>query len=265
VPPSITTPLYYARDLERALREIFAACGRDARCSRAYPSPDRELREVLARLDRSPASVTVRHPGTGVATTVRVTRDVFAEKLRWMLYGAAGARALPHLVSAAARGDLRPFVERVLAVRGDAGISLGMWLTVTCAEDVRRLDEARVTELTDGTALGDYRVRQQQAACAAWPVALLSAQFGTPRRIDAPSLLITGAWDPVTPPVWAEETARILPRSRRVVVPYGAHGPSGACVADLVTRFVRSANPRELDESCLARTPPPAFDVPGPT
>jgi pimeloyl-ACP methyl ester carboxylesterase len=140
-------------------------------------------------------------------------------------------------------------------------VSTGVWLTITCAEDVRRIDTSEVVGVTRGTALGDYRVRQQQAACAEWPTATVSPQFGAPKRLDVPALLIAGAWDPVTPPSWSDETSKLLPRSRRLVVPYGAHGPGGPCVDGIVAEFVRSADPRAVDDSCLRAVPPPAFDV----
>jgi pimeloyl-ACP methyl ester carboxylesterase len=259
VPPSITIPLYYARDFDRALREVFAACARDVRCSRAYPSPAADLRRALATLDRGPVSVSVPHPATGASAVVNITRDVFAERLRSMLYTAWGARALPSVVGAAARGDFRPFVDRVLASRGGGGVSTGVWLTITCAEDVRRIDSSRVAGATRGTTLGAYRVRQQQAACAEWPVATLSPRFDAPKRLDVPALLVAGAWDPVTPPSWSDEAAKVLPRNRRIVVPHAAHGPGGACVDAIVGEFIRSADPEAVDGACLRALPAPVF------
>ena len=42
-------------------------------------------------------------------------------------------------------------------------------------------------------------------------------------RLQAPTLVVRGARDPIVPQRWAEEAARLLPRGRLVVVPGAAH------------------------------------------
>jgi pimeloyl-ACP methyl ester carboxylesterase len=42
-------------------------------------------------------------------------------------------------------------------------------------------------------------------------------------RLEAPTLVVHGARDPIVPQRWAEEAARLLPRGRLVVVPGAAH------------------------------------------
>jgi len=42
-------------------------------------------------------------------------------------------------------------------------------------------------------------------------------------RLQAPTLVVRGARDPIVPQRWAEEAARLLPRARLVVVPGAAH------------------------------------------
>ena len=45
-----------------------------------------------------------------------------------------------------------------------------------------------------------------------------------PTRADVPALILTGQWDPVTPPVYGETAARHLPNSLHLVIPHGGHG-----------------------------------------
>ena len=57
---------------------------------------------------------------------------------------------------------------------------------------------------------------------------------------DAPSLLLSGNLDPVTPPSWGELVARGLPRSRHIVVPGAAHGTTSlGCIPELLADFLR--------------------------
>jgi pimeloyl-ACP methyl ester carboxylesterase len=85
---------------------------------------------------------------------------------------------------------------------------------------------------------------------------------------DAQSLLLSGNLDPVTPPSWAEEVQRHLPRSRHVVVPGAGHGTTSlGCIPDLIADFLERLDPSALDASCLERlTRPPFFtSLQGPT
>jgi pimeloyl-ACP methyl ester carboxylesterase len=71
------------------------------------------------------------------------------------------------------------------------------------------------------TFLGDYRLQQQREACALWPRATLPDNYSEPTKADAPVLILTGEWDPVTPPANGDAVARNLPNSLHVVVPHG--------------------------------------------
>jgi pimeloyl-ACP methyl ester carboxylesterase len=68
-------------------------------------------------------------------------------------------------------------------------------------------------------------------------------------------LILTGEWDPVTPPSNGDRVAKHLPNSLHVVVPHGAHGlgglEGGDCVLDLMTEFVARGTTRGIDVSCL--------------
>jgi hypothetical protein len=74
-------PLYYGRDGLEALHGIFAACALDAACRQAFPDPPRQLDAVLRRLQREPAAVPWKHPKTGAAITVHISRATCAEIL----------------------------------------------------------------------------------------------------------------------------------------------------------------------------------------
>jgi hypothetical protein len=68
-------------------------------------------------------------------------------------------------------------------------------------------------------------------------------------------LILTGEWDPVTPPANGDAVASNLPHSLHVVVPHGAHGFGGLegidCVTNLMTEFVQRGTAKGLDTSCV--------------
>jgi pimeloyl-ACP methyl ester carboxylesterase len=68
-------------------------------------------------------------------------------------------------------------------------------------------------------------------------------------------LIITGEWDPVTPPAQGDAVATTLPNSLHVVVNDGAHGLSGLngieCLDRLMTEFVERGSVKGLDTTCI--------------
>jgi len=262
--PGFRVPLGYARDAQHALDSLAAACRADSACQRAYPRFREEFNGVLNRLAASPARVAIARPD-GVTDTVIVTRDIFAEQFRTQFYSPGSAANLPYLVSRAAAEDFLPFAETVVPGRKlqePDGIAMGHFLAITCSEDIPRIQESEVAGETAGTFLGDYRVRQQQRACAEWPRARLSPDHFTAVVRQVPTLFISGDADPVTPPRWAEAAAKYLPNSISLVWHGGGHVPFGnPCAGKIASRFIASASPRGLDTACIAEYRRPPFLV----
>jgi pimeloyl-ACP methyl ester carboxylesterase len=130
-----------------------------------------------------------------------------------------------------------------------------MYLSVTCAEDLPWIKPGEGERLAVNTFLGDYRLRQQREACALWPRATLPANYSEPVRSSAPVLIVTGEWDPVTPPKNGDYVARFFPNSLHIVVPHGGHGLGGLqgleCLDQLFTQFIEAGIAKNLDTSCV--------------
>ena len=264
-PTNQSMPGNFPQDTERALQGILAECAADEKCNGAFPNLRTEARSVLEALLQSPAEAEVRNPNsTGASSsdnriTVRLSRDLAAEAIRYMLYNPTAASQVPLFLHLAAQGDFVPLAEA--AIRFRRGIvatgSNGMYLSVTCAEDLPWIKPGEGERNATNTFLGDYRLRQQREACALWPRATVSADYGNPVRSSVPALILTGEWDPVTPPSNAEAVARNLPNSLNLVVPHGAHGFGGLegleCIDRLLTEFVERGSAKELDSSCVKK------------
>jgi pimeloyl-ACP methyl ester carboxylesterase len=135
-----------------------------------------------------------------------------------------------------------------------------MFLSIICAEDVPRFDSAQAEAATRGTFLGGAWLEDVRAECQAWPAATLPDAYYEPVASDAPSLLLSGRLDPVTPPSWGDEVASHLSRSRHVVVPGAGPGPTTlGCVPERIAEFLETRDPAALDASCVQRLVRPAF------
>jgi pimeloyl-ACP methyl ester carboxylesterase len=264
-PPWMKQPLTFAEDAQSALDSLVSDCVADSLCGSAFPRFEEELNAVLERLEGGDVRVERAGPD-GEASTVEWTRGAFAEKVRFLLYAPELSMFLPVLVHHAADGNLAPFTE----IAWDLGEQIaaiganGMYLSVTCAEDVAQITPEEAANHWPDTFLGDYRVRQQRAACALWPTAALPADFFDPIESDVPTLLLSSTIDPITPPRWAEEAARSLSNSRHLLAPNVSHSPSTECVMGIVRAFLAAGSHEGLDVACLdeARRPPFALELP---
>jgi len=246
---------------------LLEECARDQNCNRAFPQLRRELKFVLARLERQPARVSYTLPGTGTEATVEIQRDVFAEKLRSHLYDPTSARQVPFIIHQAAQGDFAPFLKVAIPVNRSAPdiIFDGMYLSVTCAEDVPFIDASAAARMNARNIFRNYRVFQQRRACAMWPRGRLPQGYAQPVVSNTPVLIFSGYMDPVTPPEWGEGIARHLPNSRHVIIRHHAHMPLGLthmeCLDKLILQFLSTHNAMELDASCVEQMMPPAFQI----
>ena len=259
VPTDDYMPIDFARRNERALDGVIADCAADEACQKAFPNLSDEKKAVLARLLQGPVEVEIKLNDAGDQTAkVKLPRDLAAEAIRYMLYSAAGGSRVPSFIHQAAAGNYVPLAQAALNFRQQivSTGSNGMYLSVTCAEDLPWTQSKDARVLAEGTFLGDYRYRQQSEACGLWPKGTVPTDYLKPVQSTAPVLILTGEWDPVTPPSNGDKAARYLPNSKHIVVPHGGHGFFGLdgldCIDTLIGKFIDTANAKNLDASCVA-------------
>jgi pimeloyl-ACP methyl ester carboxylesterase len=246
-PPVAMPPKSHAVAGERAIRMLFEDCRIDEACNAAF-DPATDVKRIQDRIDKiagAPSS------------------DIFFEKIRSLMYGAAGARRVPYILSRAAAGDFEPFYEATRP-QGPNLYADGMFLSVICAESMALMDVPAATRSAKTTIFGDYRIRRQAEACKEWPLAQVSESHLRPVVSNAAVLLVSGELDPVTPPDWADDVAKTLPRSRHVVITGSGHildGMSGveSCFDPLVSQFLDTADVEAIDASCVQEMRPPPF------
>lgn len=250
-------PRDFPQHTERALEGVLGECAADEACRAAFPDLRAEAKAVLEKLTRGPVEVVLKNAQTGENIPLKLSRDLAAEAVRYMLYQPDAASRIPLYIHLAASGDFAPLAKSAIFYRRQivATGSNGMYLSVTCAEDLPWIKQGEGERNGERTFLGDYRLRQQRAACALWPRGELPKGYSEPTRSGVPALILTGQWDPVTPPVYGDTAAKSLANSLHVVVPHGGHGFGGLdgidCIDRLVADFVERGTTKGLDTSCV--------------
>jgi pimeloyl-ACP methyl ester carboxylesterase len=261
-PTYLRMPLYHAQAADRAMNLLLNECEHDAKCHEVFPQIRDDWKKVLADLQRSPARIEHKS-ADGKTAVVEIQRDIFAEQIRNFLYSRDQANWIPLIIHQAVNDDFQPFLRQAIGPAPTDLIADGMYLCVTCAEDVPFIDQAEAERMAVDNPFGDYRVFQQTRACGMWPRGKIQADYREPVRSDVPALIFSGNLDPVTPPERGEEVARYLANSRHVIIQEAAHGPFGLtnmdCVDRLILEFLDKGDAKNLDVNCVQQMKPPPF------
>ena len=237
VPDDARVPLFHALHAQQTLDQVLADCEGDAACHADHPDLRAQWAAVLARPD---------FDGTA------------REALRTRLIGVSGQRALPMQIAAmATAGSALP-----ASAGGGPPLALGLYLSVTCAEDTAWIRTEDIPAATEATFLGDWRIQRQRAACEHWDVPRRELAYARDDS-DVPVLFIAGGRDYVTPVGWARRVAERFPNGRIVEVPYMGHFPEGlanlACLEGLIAGVAANPDLAALDTGCVGTMVPGPF------
>ena len=251
-PLTFTNPLFHSQSAQLALDKLFDEVESKREYRAAFPDIRQRFEEILERLDESPAKVRVRLEGANQILDLSLDRKSFCSSLRYQLYYLNTQRRVPLLLTKAWEGDFEPFVLSSVKrnARLSSSIALGMLLCVIAAEDIDRIDPSQIESLTTATFAGDAQVRAEIEACRDWPRSQLPEDFGEPVQSDVPVLILSGEFDPVTPPRWGQIVADNFPNSLHVVAP-DAHGVRGPCIDAISLQFLDRGSVAGVDVSCV--------------
>jgi pimeloyl-ACP methyl ester carboxylesterase len=262
-PPSLALPESFSRDAGAVLEKMVAACGKEARCRKQYADLKVTLDDLLLSLTKTPHSVSVADPVTGLKRDVKVTREMLLTAIFPALYVPEMVSMLPAALANAKQGDYAALMA-MSAVFGDFAeekLARGMQLSVVCAEDVPRI--RRGEPQLQPQPFGQMFVDEFAKGCELWPKGAVAADFDQPVKSAKPVLILSGALDPVTPPPNGEEVRKSFSNSLHAIAPNLGHGVSHhGCGPKLIRKFIETASVAELDSKCLERIPRPLFFAP---
>jgi pimeloyl-ACP methyl ester carboxylesterase len=252
VPNELVLGSEHSRNLDDSLARQFAQCRALPACRKRFGDDTRaQLRELMARLRAQPVEVEYRDPSTGEPARETLTADSVAGLTRMFAYAPEAAALLPLVLTEADQGRHAPLMSlaKMLEVQVGEQIMHGMQLSVICAEDA---DLLRTDPRDADTVLGNAMWEMLAAQCAAWPTGKRPADFHAPLRSKVPALLLSGEFDPVTPPRYGDQVLKGLPNGRHLVLRGRGHGTFAAgCMPKLLGQFLESGDAKALDAKCL--------------
>jgi pimeloyl-ACP methyl ester carboxylesterase len=257
VAPVSLPVLITAEAAQGAWDELVLLCHSNSECLQRFPNPTEQLNSLLASVGEG-ISISVFDAAKGQQVEQSLTRSQLAQIIRGLLYMPEVSGQLFYVLEQAQKGSWQPLVSLAAGQNAAAeSMYLGLTFSVLCAEELPRVSAADFNAEAGKGFVGQSWLDFWQLACAQWPTEVLD--YDEPSLLEHPTLLISGALDPVTPPSYAEVSAQRLANSLEVVLPYGGHMNSmRACMPTQIGHFFE-AKDDEIDTECINSLPPPLF------
>jgi pimeloyl-ACP methyl ester carboxylesterase/cytochrome c-type biogenesis protein CcmH/NrfG len=223
-------------DVDRYFAQIAAM----SRIGAQVPDLTRLMREVFARLDREPVSVTVTHPATGAKRDLLVGGfGLRALVLQTVMNNTRNLPLVPLLFLSLARGDAGVLAEMLGAAQG-FGIPTADWFLIDGASGATAERRAQIRREAETALLGDVINFLTSDLHAVWQPKDLGDEFRRPVKSNVPALFISGTLDANTPPDRAEEVRRGFPHSAHIIVENAGHQDllRAAGVVEAIAAFV---------------------------
>jgi pimeloyl-ACP methyl ester carboxylesterase len=262
---AITSPLFSSA---RAFGVLFAGCANDLACNAAFPHLQQTFYRVVQRLNAAPVPIQTKDQ-TGKIYTVLLTGDRLTNLLFSALYVTPFIPALPAMIALADQANLRiPSAIYGLLELTDASLNQGVFYSVECGEDAPFATAQQVVadaRILNPVIRPDIVVGQltELQVCRRWDVRAVPAEQRQPVTSAIPTLILSGQYDPITPPAASLQAAKTLSHGYRFVFPGTGHGvyQTNSCPNRIVVAF--EDNPAHPpNASCIAAMTGPQFLVP---
>lgn len=262
-PPDVNLLTDTPTNFVRALNVLFDSCEQDVVCNEAYPNLRDVFYETIDALNENPVRFTIRDIFTGeeFPETVFTGSDMFAVTVQ-LLYDTGSLPALPGLIYDAANGDFGDYALILGSLLAQQEvISLGMNFAVQCQEELTFTQPGEIEAAYEGLDelesiiefSGEVVISESQfEICAAFNAGTSPDMENEPVSSDVSALVVTGEFDPITPPSWGVLAAETLRNSQYIEFPGAGHGPTGTqeCAQSIAAAYFNDPT-APVDTSCV--------------
>ena len=251
--------------VSQSLRTMFENCAQDAACSQDFPDLEQKTLALLEQMNATPVVVTATLP-SGEKLPMPVTGSDLFVLLFENLYSRQTIRQLPGILDTMIqKGDFSWVAKQKTAglALTPGGMAEGMHLSMWCPRLGKApflgtdlfapaYPQANIVKL----AVPDYARRCQIMDVASAE----AADFAYPDA-DIPTLILSGAMDPATPPQYAAHVAGELKTAYAYTLPDAAHNvmldsPTN-CALNMAVAFL--ADPSQTPDSSCVKDLKPVF------
>ncbi len=255
LPPDQNFILEIPQNENRIYDELFQYCIGDPVCQAGYPELEKRVFDLVEKLNENPASLRLVDPDTGDVAHAQLDGKGLMDFLFQFFYIEDSYALFPYLI-AAIEDENYLVVEALWSlIAYDRSFSEGMYYSVICAEDADFEPEMAPLEgVRSQIARGAKDDLQAYLdVCEFWNVDSLPPSVDDPVHSSIPALLLSGQYDPITPPSFAAAAAESLTNAFNVIDPVGSHGVafSDDCINAVIQDFLNDPGTAP-DTTCLS-------------
>ena len=250
LPPQVNYDDESVINYKASLERVFRDCLRIPTCKSAFPNLKERFYAVLDEVDKRPLEITIQND------TDKKNLSLDGGRLASLIdlsssYGIARA---PNSIDRIARRDTSFLIEAVSNTMQPSNFAWGMRFSVWCSDELPYTERATGIRLDAGLHGMESAVFYPEV-CEAWGARPSGRIEAEPVFSDAPTLLISGEYDPDTPPMWAEVAAHTLTNSLHIVFRGAGHVPThnwsgDGCAMKLAGSFAE--NPMQFKDPAMS-------------
>lgn len=238
------------RLLHDTLVRFGAACAAAGHCPAGADLPA-QVQQAADTLDR--LHLTVDGQDFGSTGLLPINGDLLLATVSSYGYSPDGLMQFPPLLQGVQDHNLRVIAQTISpAARLWTDLSLGMFMTVACQDNATDAGSIEAAHAGLPPVFARRAALYKAFAEACTQMGLTTAPDAlTPVSAHVPTLLISGRWDAVTPPVLAEAVAPRFHPSQHVIFENGGHvnGFTDLCGAQMLVTFLNDPG-APLSTSC---------------
>lgn len=253
----------------RSFDLLFTTCTADPACNETFPDLEETFYQTVERYNAEPQLIRGQHNQARFFFESYVDGDQMAGYIFNRLYVKDEIRTLPALIQLFSEDDEESLIQMAQSyLDSSAAISEGMHYSIRCGEEISFTDRQRA--LDNGQILPPALQAAHQRSidrifniCADWQVPAAAEIENQAVNSDIPALILSGEFDPITPPEWGQLAANDLSNAFFYVLPTVGHGVvrSDLCGLSLAKQFLD--NPYSApDGACIDEIEPIVFDIP---
>ncbi|MCP4606809.1 MAG: alpha/beta fold hydrolase [Proteobacteria bacterium] len=264
VPPQMDLYTRAPEDLAKSLSAVFAACANDVACNEAYPNLEDTFNEIIRQLEQKPVGVPLDQPKLASRKSAYInSQDFIVFSHHVFLENKETIPVFPLFLSEFKAGNIDVGQILVPALGQLASFfDFGLYYTVQCYEErpFNTIEDwKRATGNHPLSRGGSPVFAGDLTICNAWNTARAPAIEDEPVHSDIPTLILSGEYDPSTPPFFGTSAASTLTNSYHYEFPGAGHGTTMyECGNSMMLQFFSDPT-KAPDSSCIASIPPLVF------
>ena len=251
LPPEANFDESATANLWRALHVVFDNCATSSACHAAYPHLPQDFAALIEHADRAPLNTAPSIRGSDNKPVTSSGAEV-VDAIYSALHNPDQIGQIPAIIEGALAGRTDKLAALIKDNQGPSSFTWGLRLSIWCAEEMP-FEKPSLVEAQTSADWGLGGIDERTASvgmCQAWHVAAADAKEAAPVVSDVPVLVMSGEFDPDTPPDWGRSLTKTMPNARVVLMPGRSHGAGfNRCGGTIELAFINEPK-AALDTSC---------------